>query len=189
MLASSATAPATGMWSLVSGNGVLVDPSDPFTTVADLGLGANVFEWNVDNGPCGVSSDQVTFSVYDHTVEPANAGEDLSQCEEETTAQLQADPATSTASGIWTRISGSGDLEDPTDPNTMVTGLLQGNNLFVWTLSNGPCDGTADTVLVYVKDCLTLVIPNAFSPNGDGTNDTYVITLSLIHISEPTRPY
>ena len=58
----------------------------------------------------------------------------------------------------------------------MVTGLLQGNNLFVWTLSNGPCDGTADTVLVYVKDCLTLVIPNAFSPNGDGTNDTYVIT-------------
>ncbi|MBP7155711.1 MAG: gliding motility-associated C-terminal domain-containing protein [Flavobacteriales bacterium] len=176
MLASSATAPATGMWSLVSGNGVLVDPSDPFTTVTDLGLGANVFEWNVDNGPCGVSSDQVTFSVYDHTVEPANAGEDLSQCEEETTAQLQADPATSTASGIWTRISGSGDLEDPTDPNTMVTGLLQGNNLFVWTLSNGPCDGTADTVLVYVKDCLTLVIPNAFSPNGDGTNDTYVIT-------------
>ncbi|MBK6410434.1 MAG: gliding motility-associated C-terminal domain-containing protein [Flavobacteriales bacterium] len=57
----------------------------------------------------------------------------------------------------------------------MVTGLYKGITS-LWTLGNGPCDGTADTVLVYVKDCLTLVIPNAFSPNGDGTNDTYVIT-------------
>lgn len=176
MFASSVSAPATGVWSLVSGNGELVDPADPFSSVTGLGLGTNVFQWNLDNGQCGTSNDQVTLNVFDHTVPPANAGEDLSQCEAETSAQLQADPASSTASGIWTRISGSGDLEDPTDPNTMVTGLVEGNNLFVWTLTNGPCMSSADTVLVYVKDCLTLVIPNAFSPNGDGTNDTYVIT-------------
>ena len=47
--------------------------------------------------------------------------------------------------------------------------------VFVWTVDNGACGTTRDTVVVRLKDCLTLVIPNAFSPNGDGTNDIYTI--------------
>src|SRR5690606_30652868 len=63
----------------------------------------------------------------------------------------------------------------PNDPGTDVTGLPQGDHWFVWTVHNGDCGTTADTMLVRIKDCLTLVIPDAFSPNGDGVNDTYVI--------------
>jgi gliding motility-associated-like protein len=51
-----------------------------------------------------------------------------------------------------------------------------GNNWFTWTITNGPCPVSTDSMLVTIKDCLTIIIPNAFSPNGDGVNDVLVIT-------------
>ncbi|MEZ4738825.1 MAG: gliding motility-associated C-terminal domain-containing protein [Flavobacteriales bacterium] len=79
------------------------------------------------------------------------------------------------AFGTWSLLSGSGDIQNPSDPNTTVTGLALGDNWFTWTVNNGTCGTTSDTVLVKIKDCLTLVIPNAFSPNSDGVNDIYTI--------------
>jgi gliding motility-associated-like protein len=32
-----------------------------------------------------------------------------------------------------------------------------------------------DSVNLVLKDCLTLIIPDAFSPNGDGVNDVFFI--------------
>ncbi len=176
MLASSATAPATGTWTLISGQGSIAQANDPFTAITNLGLGANVFQWTIDNGPCGSSNDQVTLMVYDHTVPPADAGPDQDFCQTTTSTTLNATPATSTATGSWSRIAGSGTIAQPTDPATTVTGLALGSNVFVWTVSNGECGTTTDTMTVLVKDCETIVIPDAFSPNGDGTNDVFVIT-------------
>jgi gliding motility-associated-like protein len=175
MFASSPVSPATGEWTLVGGAGTIVSPSDPFTAITALGLGANTFLWTIDNGACGTTSDQVTLFVYDHTVPPANAGPDQQFCQDVSTTFLQAVPASSTASGFWTLFSGGGNIAEPTDPATPVFNLPLGENWFVWILDNGECGTTADTMLVLIKDCLTLTIPDAFSPNGDGVNDTYVI--------------
>jgi len=115
--------------------------------------------------------------VYDSEVPHADAGDDDELCQHQTTtALLNAAPATSTASGSWSRLSGNGTITNPGDPHTTVTGLSLGENVFVWTLSNGACETTTDTVVIKLKDCLTLIIPNAFSPNGDGTNDIYTIS-------------
>lgn len=176
MFASSATAPATGTWTLVSGQGTIAQASNPFSEITNLGLGANVFQWTVDNGPCGSSNDQVTLMVYDHTVPPADAGPDQDFCQNTTSTALNATPATSTATGFWSRIAGSGTIEQPGNPSTIVTGLALGSNVFVWTVSNGDCGTTTDTMTVLIKDCETIVIPDAFSPNGDGINDVFVIT-------------
>jgi gliding motility-associated-like protein len=176
MLASAPSAPATGSWTLISGTATIADPASPFTAITGLGLGANLFQWTVDNGPCGTTSDVITIHVYDSSVEPANAGLDQELCKHETTtATLAAAPATSTASGAWTRLEGSGTITAPADPNTTVTGLSQGANVFVWTVNNGECGTTTDTVVVTLKDCLLLTIPDAFSPNSDGVNDVYTI--------------
>ncbi len=176
MFASAPAAPATGQWSLVSGTATITDPADPFSAITGLGLGANVFEWLVNNGPCGTTTDRITIHVYDHTVPGADAGDDQQLCQHQTTtATLAAEPATSTASGHWSLVTGSGTITTPGDANTTVTALALGTNVFVWTLDNGECGATTDTVRIVLKDCLTLTIPNAFSPNGDGVNDVYTI--------------
>ena len=43
-------------------------------------------------------------------------------------------------------------------------------------VSNGICGTTSDTVVVTIEDCTTFVVPDAFSPNGDGVNDVYEIS-------------
>jgi gliding motility-associated-like protein len=176
MFASSPIFPAIGTWTLLSGAAVIASPNDPFTAISDLGLGENVFAWTIDNGACGSSSDEVSIAVFDHTVPPADAGDDQEFCQDVNSTRLDAVPATSTATGTWALIAGAGDIALPNDAAAEVTGLPLGNNWFTWTITNGPCPASTDSMLVTIKDCLTIIIPNAFSPNGDGVNDVLVIT-------------
>jgi len=176
MLASSPVPPGTGTWTLVGGQGTITDPNNPFTTVTNLGLGQNVFRWTIDNGVCGSSDDLMSIYVYDHTVPPADAGPNQQLCQHETTTtELDATPTVSTGRGSWSRLTGNSTIEQPGDPRTRVTGLELGENWFVWSVDNGTCGTTTDTMLVFIKDCLTIRVPNSFSPNGDGINDRFII--------------
>lgn len=177
MLANSPVFPAIGTWVLLSGTGTIANANDPFTAITGLGLGVNVFEWSIDNGDCGTSADQVSLTVYDSSVPDADAGESQYFCQDDfTQTNLDAVPATSTATGAW--YQWVEDVWQPvgTDPGQLIeNGLNGGNNIFQWVISNGPCPSTLDTMIVFLDDCLTIIVPNAFSPNSDGHNDTYVI--------------
>src|SRR5690606_4215194 len=87
---SALLGPATGEWTLVSGTGTIVDPTDPNTTVTGLGVGENVFAWTVDNGPCvnAITTDQVIIRVFDANASVADAGPDQEWCLPVTNAQL-----------------------------------------------------------------------------------------------------
>ncbi|MFZ1686363.1 MAG: gliding motility-associated C-terminal domain-containing protein [Flavobacteriales bacterium] len=176
MAANGATFPAVGTWTLISGGGTFLNPNDPGSAVTDLNIGENVFEWTISNGPCGSTSDQVSVFVFDSTIDGADAGESFTQCQHlDTDVNLAALDATGTGTGTWSLVTGNGSISDPSDPNTLVTDLQLGMNVFAWTISNGPCPSSTDTMMVLQEDCLTLIIPDAYSPNGDGVNDTYVI--------------
>jgi hypothetical protein len=61
----------------------------------------------------------------------------------------------STGKGIWTKLGGAGEITDPDDPRSEVTGLIPGNDLIaVWTIKNGSCEPSSDTTIVHV-DTLT----------------------------------
>ncbi len=174
MFANEAVFPATGYWT-IDGSGNITDPSNRNTTVTGIGFGSTSLTWTIDNGVCGTTSDDVLISVFDINVPPAAGGPDQQICQDTTTTVMSAEPAVSTATGHWELIQGHGELTYPDQPNTEVTGLQPGTNIFQWVLDNGVCGSTADTVVITLRDCSILVVPDAFSPNKDGVNDTYVI--------------
>ncbi len=57
--------PSTGIWSYVSGPSVpyIASPNDFQTSINGTVVGTYEFKWEIDNGHCGVSSDQVTIEV------------------------------------------------------------------------------------------------------------------------------
>ncbi|MFT3884137.1 MAG: gliding motility-associated C-terminal domain-containing protein [Flavobacteriales bacterium] len=175
MFSNTPVSPAVGTWSVVSGSGTIVDPNSPGAVIEGIGFGTNVYRWSIDNGACGTSSDEVMVAVFDANVAAAQGGPDQSFCQDTTTARMAAVPTTSTGTGAWSLLSGRGAIASPGDPATDITGLGTGMNVFAWTVSNGVCGTTSDTVIVELRDCTTLVVPDAYSPNGDGVNDIYVI--------------
>lgn len=152
--ANSATFPATGSWALISGSGVLADPSDPGTEVTGLAVGENIFEWTIDNGPCanGLSSDQVSIFVFDSGADAPDAGPDQELCSPNFSAQLAAAPAEAPGVGTWQVVSGTGTVTDINDPNSSVTGLSLGVNALVWELNYATCGSPTDTLEIIVYD-------------------------------------
>ena len=74
--------------------------------------------------------------------------------------------------GVWSLISGSGRFSDSTFARTTVNNLSLGKNIFVWTITNGVCLPSIDSVIITVND---LVIPTLITPNMDGRNDYFII--------------
>ncbi len=144
----NATVPAVGqgIWSLVAGAGTIVNASDPQSKVKALGIGANLFRWTLSNGVCSDSFDEVSIIVSSAPT-IADAGIDDTICGN---SYVLAANLPSIGSGFWTIASGSGSFVDPTIPNSLVNGLVQGINKFVWTISLSPCQESSDTISLLV---------------------------------------
>ncbi len=55
----------TGVWSVVTGTGVISDTLDPGSEVTKLSSGDNILSWKVSNGVCPADSDKITITVGD----------------------------------------------------------------------------------------------------------------------------
>ena len=73
---STPIAPAVCYWTLVAGMCTISEPSNPNTIVYAGGTEPSVLQWSCDNGPCGVSTDQVTIQMMLSTgIEDASNGQ------------------------------------------------------------------------------------------------------------------
>lgn len=147
----SANSPAfgTGVWSVVSGTGTVTSPTSPSTSVTGLLPGQSVtLRWTISNGPCATTNSTVTIS-RDQDPTTAVVGPDLQICSD--TAQLSAN-SPSIGSGTWTVLSGTGTFTNASSPNTMVTGVSLGLNKYVWSISNGVCSSSKDTITIQRDD-------------------------------------
>lgn len=108
-----------------------------------------------------ITSNSISFTVLDFVVD---AGEDFYITQGET---VQLNGYTNGGTISWEPYIG---MSDPTVPNPIVS--PEETTTYFMTVSNGTCTIT-DEVTVYVES--ELIIPNTFSPNGDGINDTWEI--------------
>jgi gliding motility-associated-like protein len=172
---------AVGTWTGPAGEIEL--PNSSSTMINDLPPGVHCFTWTVDNGACGVTSDEVCITVYNQNQTPAYAGADVEICANEFIPfYLNGNEPEAPATGQWTVLQGPAELQGMENNDAFVsslgeiiTELVDVYSVLAWTIDNGMCGSTSDTVTFILQDCETLKIPDAFSPNGDGTNDVFYI--------------
>jgi len=80
-------------------------------------------------------------------------------------------------SGEWSVLSGTGFFEDHTNKGTMVSSLSEGENILLWTVTNGVCPPSYDTVNIYVNE---FIVPSLITPNMDGINDYLIIKTGVL---------
>ncbi len=131
----------TGVWSLISGGGNILNPTNAGTVIENLQRGESVFRWTVSKEGCTYWSD---VTVTNGDIEEASAGRDQSVCVPEA-ALLANEPLK--ALGEWSVIDGAGTFVDKNKFNTIVTGLDAGENTFRWTLYNGATTDYDDVVI------------------------------------------
>lgn len=115
------------------------------------------------------NSDSLLVTVRDKIIADAGPDQTLGY---ELTASMGAILSHPYESGVWSVISGTGELSDSTLANTSVENLSIGVNQFLWTVKNGYCPLSRDTANIVVND---FVIPTLITPNMDGRNDYFVL--------------
>ncbi len=137
---------AIGQWTIIQGTGYFVDGGDQAATEV-TGLdqstpnGVNIFRWTLTRNGCE-SYDEVTiYNDQPSTAEIAGGSSSISVCDYEYTLHAVA-PQYGT--GVWSVVGGQGKFDNPTDPNTRVYDLANGDNIFRWTVSNNTCSSYVD---------------------------------------------
>jgi|APTNR8051073442_1049403.scaffolds.fasta_scaffold00489_6 hypothetical protein len=137
MQGSAVPVGGTGTWTLLMGCATIIDPNAPSSGITGLCPGENVFVWEVFDG-FATTSDTVVIGVVDLPM-IADAGPDQTIIAPPFSAQLMANTPVSPSYCLWTIISGSGVIADPSVPYSMVSGLNVGENIFQWSCTTGPC--------------------------------------------------
>ena len=168
--ATAILAGTTGLWTQLSTQvGVtIVNPIDPKTVVTGLSAGNMYsFKWTLSNASCKDYSSDDVFVFVEAQQGKAYAGIDFKACGNGNIT-LDATPTAGTV-GKWTSLSSAG-VVSPNAPTSAVTNLIQGNNLFVWSISTKAC-GT------YSKDTVVLAYENAAKAVTDAITVPYAGSL------------
>ena len=137
---------ADGNWIQIGGAPTtIINPSESETRVTYNAIGTFTYLWQLSTAECGTYSNAEVQVTIDATPsEMANAGNDQNTCG--TDIELSATNVMN-GSGFWS--SNVGTINDPTDPNTTVSNLPNGNHIFTWTLSSGACQNySEDEVMI-----------------------------------------
>lgn len=134
----------TGQWYLLSGSGTITNPTSTTTTITAIGPGVNLFVWSINNGVCVPKTDTV---VITRDVPPTNAfaGPDIQLCG---SSVALAGNMPTIGNGIWSIQSGGGAIAAPGNPNSMLNSVPVGTTVLTWSISNGACPASIDTITV-----------------------------------------
>ncbi|MEN8956686.1 MAG: HYR domain-containing protein, partial [Flavobacteriales bacterium] len=171
---------SVGSWFSIAGTPtipVIANPGLATTGVSNLSEGTFNFVWEVNNGLCVSVYDTAIIDVYDLPV--SNAGLDQNLCAIYSTTMAANSPP-GRASGVWTLISSTNGtipvFSDTTSFNALLAGLSEGSYSFAWTVSNGLCAPSVDTVQINVFEL----------PNAQAGGDSIICDLSTLQLFATT---
>lgn len=137
---------AGAQWTVITGDGIVGDASNPSTTFSNLSFGLNAVVWEMDFGICGRQADTLEVIVYEQP-DPAEVVGPLYLCNE---SEVNISAITPSAGvGEWSSISGNADFFAANSPNTLVQNLSLGENILIWNITNGVCAPSSDTLTVF----------------------------------------
>lgn len=120
------------------------------------------------SGGCSTTG-PVTVSAFQPPL--SNAGPDQEMTYLFTTTLSAALPDDN-STGTWSVETGSGVFADENDPSTTVSSLSVGENILLWSVSNGVCPPATDQMMITVRD---LTIPSLITPDMNGLNDYFFL--------------
>jgi len=161
-------------WSSNLPGDVFQNNLSPTTVVNALSPGLHIFYWTTPSGICPSQHDSVLVNVL--TAPNAQAGNDTSICGSAVQLHAQTPAA---GNGTWSVHSGNGNIAATGNPNTLVSALTQGVNVFYWTVQLPGCPVVFDSVRVNVS----LPPSQALA----GANDTLCGTQLLLSGNTPAN--
>jgi gliding motility-associated-like protein len=139
--------------------------SSSITTVVTPAVGTNTYVLVVTNGPC---VDRDTIFVTTNALPVVDAGVTVSIPMFSTTT-IGGNPTSGTATTYsWSPLLGldNASATNPTSSTTVTT---------IYTITVTDANGCLNSDSITVNIYPQIIIPNGFSPNGDGKNDTWII--------------
>ena len=163
----------SGWWEVPSAISLLPDSSNAITNASIPPLTVNnvTFQvvWHVQNSDGCKDTANVAVTFF-HSISPANAGTDITLIGVDSVQLNAVSPQFGV--GYWSVVLGGGEFVYNNDAHTYAKNIPQGENIFRWKVTNGPCIPQADEVKILVTN---IKIPEGFSPNFDGLNDFFEI--------------
>jgi gliding motility-associated-like protein len=173
-----------GIWTLLSGTGLITTPNSPTTGITGLGLGPNIFRWTISNPPCTPSASQVTLTgVVPPTVTvPSN----FTICAGATTLASNFTSPSAGSSFDWTNSDPSIGLAAIGTGNVPAFTAINNTNapinaVITVTPTTAPptsCSGIANTYTITVNPGSTATINSATICNGQAATLTAVPAVS-----------
>lgn len=148
----SAIAPnsGTGEWTVINGGTATINNQFASTSgVNNLQYGANTFVWNVSSASCGSNTDTLTVRVDEMPNPSASTLEEMASCETNAIEITGNNPIV--GYGFWHDVNGNATFSDSTTVPTTVADLQPGWNYIVWSIGNGVCPITRDTIDIFVQ--------------------------------------
>ncbi|HEY9258094.1 hypothetical protein, partial [Chitinophaga sp.] len=142
---------AKGVWSVLNKPSwvKITDSTLNNTQVKVLAGHTATMVWTISNGTCAATTDTVLLTNYDIPA-IANANVDQKHCNDSMFTMAANKPTEYGAKGVWSVLNKPSwvKITDSTLNNTQVKVLAGHTATMVWTISNGTCAATTDTVLL-----------------------------------------